>query len=316
MRGSEFAQAVVFGQLQHRQATRRQLHQQAVYAGVEISHQGFDKRFNAAGAAFLEALLGKCLQSGWGDVAAIAGLLGQFQGVYVVDSTDLDNGQKLMSCLNLSNGHLQVEPTARNVHDNAVALAHTDLPRGALRLADLGFYDLAAFARYHAAGVFWISRYKVNTRLRLGNTQTWVDLPHLLQAHEQLYVPVQLANYPQLPLYLVAQRVTPERAEQRQAQRRYRARRKAQPVSQRGLALAHWEIYLTNIPHLTVADILALAHTRWQIEVVFKLWKSELALTTPQSQDPLRQRCLFLAKLLALWLAHLLLALDPHPNRS
>lgn len=303
----------MFGQLQHQHATRRQLHQYALYAGATLSHQGFDKRFNAAGAAFLEALLGQCLQREVvGLLPPLKGLVGSFQGVYLVDSTDLGNGQKLMTRLNLHTGQLHIEQVATSRHDNGIPLAQAELPTGALRLADLGFYDLASFDQYDAAGVFWITRYKVNTRLYLPQETTPLDLPVFLHAHDQLYLPVRFAHYPHLNLFLVA----PSVATQRQTRQRDRAKRKAQPVSQRGLDLAHWELYLTNIPYLTVSEILALAHTRWQIELVFKLWKSELALTHIQSQDPLRQRCLFLAKLIALWLTHTLMALNPQPNRS
>ena len=47
-------------------------------------------------------------------------------------------------------------------------------------------------------------------------------------------------------------------------------------MSARRLAGADWNVYVTNIPveHLSVLEAVVLAGVRWQIELLFKLWKS------------------------------------------
>jgi hypothetical protein len=314
--GAGFVQALIFGQLAHRQATRRQLHQKLLCTGECISCQGLDKRFNRQAEAFLQAMLAEVLCQQASSQLNDESLLAGFNGVYVVDSTTLAQGVKLLTCLNLSNAGVTFEVADSRTHDNAIALAQAPLPPGALRLADLGFFDLAAFAAYTEAGVYWLSRYKARTHLLSADTQQPLDLHALLSRHDQLYCPVLVGEKARLKAYLVARRLSPQHTQSRQQRRAERAQRKQHTLSQATLALAGWDIFLTNIPPVSVDAICALARARWQVEVVFKLWKSFWGVEQPQSGDPLRQRCLFFAKLLALWVSHCLLSLDPHTNHS
>jgi len=314
--GAGFVQALIFGQLAHPQATRRQLHQKLLCTGAVISCQGLDKRFSRQAEAFLQAMLAEVLCQQASSQLNDESLLADFNGVYVVDSTTLGPGVKLLTCLNLSNASVRFELADSQTHDNAIALAHAPLPSGALRLADLGFFDLAAFAAYDEAGVYWLSRYKARTHLLCPHTQQPLDLHALLTSQDRLYCPVLVGEKARLKAYLVARRLSPQHTQSRQQRRADRAKRKQQSLSQATLALAGWDIFLTNIPPCSVDALCALARARWQVEVVFKLWKSFWGVEQRQSGDPIRQRCLFFAKLLALWVSHCLLALDPHTNHS
>jgi len=79
-----------------------------------------------------------------------------------------------------------------------------------------------------------------------------------------------------------AVRVTQEVADNRRRKLYDEARRKAQPVSQRRLAGANWNVYVTNIPmeQWSVLEAVVLAGVRWQIELLFKLWKSHGQIAT------------------------------------
>ena len=317
--GAAFAQGLVFAQLAHSQVTGQQTHQKVVYAGSPLTCQALDQRFTPQAEAFLRQLLSEalCQHIQSGESVPSPSLLQRFQGVYIVDSTRVSPSSKLLTYLNLTTAELAVELAPADRHDNAIPLAHTPLPSGALRLADLGFFDLQAFAAYAQDGCFWLSRYKAHTQLLHPDTYQPLDIMHLLTTSDSLYCPVLVGKSAQVSAYLVVRRVDPAQAASRQERRAYRAQRKQQSVSPATLALAKWDIYLTNIPDLSVDAICALAHARWQIEIVFKCWKSALGLTAlPTTRNPHRQACLFYAKLLAVWVAHCLLTLDPHPNRS
>jgi hypothetical protein len=58
---------------------------------------------------------------------------------------------------------------------------------------------------------------------------------------------------------------------------------------------------------VTFAQAYLLARTRWQIELLFKLWKSHGNVLGARSADPLRQQCEGYAKLLGVLVAHWLL---------
>ena len=75
-----------------------------------------------------------------------------------------------------------------------------------------------------------------------------------------------------------------------------------------------------NVPatRLPARDALVLARARWQIELLFKLWKSHGQLAASRSRKPARRLCELFAKLLALLAQHWLLLIScwRFPDRS
>ena len=70
-----------------------------------------------------------------------------------------------------------------------------------------------------------------------------------------------------------------------------------------------WNFYVTNVAaeRLSVDDVLALARARWQIECLFKQWKSDGGLARVRSAKPWRLVSEVLGKLMALILQHAVL---------
>jgi hypothetical protein len=79
-------------------------------------------------------------------------------------------------------------------------------------------------------------------------------------------------------------------------------------------------ILITNVPaaRLTVQEALIVARTRWQIELLFKLWKSHGQIDESRSDKPWRMLCEVYAKLLAMLVQHWILVVCCwcYPNRS
>jgi hypothetical protein len=202
---------------------------------------------------------------------------------------------------------MRVYLEAGRVHDQKTALQQETLPEGALRLADLGFFDLDVLCSLAAQGVFWLVRYKVNTVL-LDETGTRLDLVARLQAAEQTLLDwtIQLGAAHQLPARLIAQRVPQAVAEERRRKARQEARRRGQTVSAARLLLADWTLLLTNAPAalMTAAEALVVAAARWQIELLFKLWKSHGHLDESRSAIPHKILCEVYAKLIAVIIQH------------
>ena len=84
--------------------------------------------------------------------------------------------------------------------------------------------------------------------------------------------------------------------------------------------MAGWTVYVTNVPaaRLSLAEGFVLGRARWQIELVFKLWKSGGRLDESRSAAPWRVLCEVYAKLIALVVQHWLLLLGgwDRPDRS
>jgi hypothetical protein len=95
-------------------------------------------------------------------------------------------------------------------------------------------------------------------------------------------------------------------AEKRRQRLRDDARRRNEPVSELALELADWTVVVTNIPGklLNVEEAMMLARLRWQIELVFKLWKSHGGIDEWSTSRPYKALCTVYAKLLAMVVGH------------
>lgn len=337
MTGAGFAQAVVFSFMGNPASTRAEVKQAAVSAGMGVSTPGLDKRFNAKGAYFLDSLLAEALNVVVRSVPVTPSILARFNGVYVGDSSVVELPEELATVFRGNNGATDAAAkvavqwdmlsgglglwlSAGTVHDQRTGVVAHELPPGALRLQDLGFFNLATFAADSARGVYFLSRYKVGTLVYSSAGQR-LDLLSVLPRQRQhaLELTIHLGQT-RLPCRLLALPVPPAQVAQRRHRLRERARRKQQPLSSRALALTGWTLYVTNIPpeRLSLADAPRLACTRWQIECLFNLWKTQGHLDQSRSHDPCRVWCEFYAKLLALLIQHWVMVVGcwQHLNRS
>ena len=113
----------------------------------------------------------------------------------------------------------------------------------------------------------------------------------------------------QVPCRILAVRVPDDVANERRRKMNETARDKGKTLSERVLKLADWNVICTNIPSelLTLEEGFVLMRTRWQIELVFKLWKSEGRIDEWRSEKPYRILCELYAKLVVMIIQHWIL---------
>ncbi len=341
--GASFTQTLVFGWLANPQATLDELAQTAATVGVPITAQGLDQRFTPAAAACLQQVLAAAVDTVLvADPVAVPSLQ-RFSGVYLQDSTTItlpdavadlwpgcggrttDGTQAALKCqvrLDLTRGALAGPLLqAGCAHDRAAAPFTTPLPSGALRVADLGFFDLNEFEAIAARESYWLSRLRAGTVV-FGPDGQRVDLPRWLvaQGGTPVDVPVHLGVRHQVTARLLAVAVPQVVADERRRKLRAEARRKGQAVSNLRLALAGWTILVTNaaVELLPLMDALVLARARWQIELLFKLWKCHGRVDESRSAQPWRVLCEVYAKLVAMVIQHWLFLVScwHYPDRS
>jgi hypothetical protein len=300
--GAHFLQATVFGWLQHGSATRQQLYQSLCLTGATLTAQAFEQRFSPPAVTFLRAMLDQALRQRF-EAETLCPILARFQGVYLTDSTRLEGlALKVAARLELQGGQLALSLEALDTHDNVTQVCDDPLPRGALHVGDLGFFDLARFERWAQQGVEWVTRYKSGTGLR-DHTGQRLDLETMLRHRRTVTCPV-LVGARQVSMMLYARRVSASVLQQRLKRLRRQASRKQRPLSPRRIFLSGWTIYLTSLTALTFEQVHTLYRARWQIECLFKRWKSLGQLAHSTTTDPNRQTCEGLAKLLAVLIAH------------
>lgn len=333
--GATFVQALVFGWIENPKATVTERAQMAYDArGVKISAYGLEKRLDDERACeCLRLVLGKAMREVIMSSAAGAAIpiLRRFSGVYLYDATvvGLPEGLKehwpgtgnasgptasvkVGARLDLISGELYLPPLrAAREHDRRLALEAEAMPEGALRLADLGFFDLGLLARLSSEGRYWLTRLMAGTTLYEPDTAVRLDLTQTLSAlkrsgQKTLELEVLVGAKARLPGRLLAARVPEAVANQRRRKLRQEARRRGLQPRKEQLKRCEWTILITNVPSemLSLKEALVLMRSRWQIEKLFELWKRYGHLDKSRSKKPWRVMCEMYAKLIGLLIQH------------
>lgn len=325
--GALFAQALVFGWLANPAATLPQLAAAAALAGVSISPQGLDQRCAEGAAAFLERLLGAAVDVLIQAETVAVPLLARFSAVELLDSSTLvlpdalgdwwpgcggssplhtSAALKLHVRYDLCSGTLRGPlVTDGRTHESTTPLQTAALPRGALRVTDLGFFALDVLAAIATAGSYFLTRMHHTTAVftRDGQRTRLLDLLGPAPTYD---LALTLGCKEQLPVRLLAVRVPPEVANQRRRRLHREAHDRGRTPSAEILAWADWTLLVTNAlaDLLSLREALVLLKARWQIEWLFRLWKQYARIDESRSAKPWRVLTEVFAKLLAVLVQH------------
>jgi|SRR5579859_860118 len=326
--GRSFAATLVLGLLQAGDVSLSTLAHFATHVGVQVSPQAIDERCGEAAARFLQALLNVAFtQVVAADPVAIP-LLRRFREVIVEDSSTFALPPQLQQEWEGCGGSgplaafkVQVRQDLLTGGFSGLAMQSGRTPdsrsvlkeqrRGArsVRIADLGYFDTAQFQQETEAGEYFLTRYKA------GNVQLFsvegerIDLLALLQQHAgqaSYQTEVLVSATRRVRARLLAIPVPEEVAVKRQATAIRKAQKHSRQVNPQLLELSQWTLLLTNIPveEVSLEEALVLYRLRWQIELLFKLWKHYERATTSRSQHPWHILCDLYARLLGCLIVH------------
>jgi Transposase DDE domain len=324
-----FVKTLVFGFLANPHASLDELTRVAKTLGVTITPQALDERLTPAAAEMLRLVLQAAIDAMiTADPVSLA-ILDRFTEVVVLDSSTVTLPEefqtqwpgcgtvnpakgnaafKLSLAFDLKGGRLRgptLEPGRLN--DKKTTLADEVLPVAALRIADLGYFKIATLRQMDRHGVFFLSRYQVGTVIRDAQGRRWPRLSLWLpEGGARVDQRVLLGERERLPCRLLAVRVPEAVAAQRVRRLEEEAARDGRNLSPECVALASWTVFVTNVPpnRLNVEEALALGRARWQIELLFKQWKSHGGIDQWQSAKPAKILCEVYAKLIAMVVQH------------
>lgn len=310
---AEFVATLVLGWWENPRATREELAIRAQeWFGVEVTPQAISERLTEQAAELLRRLLDRlCAQAVDGEPTALP-ILERFAGVFLDDCTTIalpdelheefpgcgnqvagaaQAALKMLVRLEVCSGELVcLHPAAGREGDVALGQAAAVPPPGSLLLRDRGFFDTGELERLEQAQVFWLTRLPTGITLRTspeGERQLLADFLRSQQDHSQFEQQVWLGDGA-FPCRLIACRCAPQVAEQRKRRLRKTSKRKGRTPSQQQLLLCEWFVLATNIPaeQLTLDEALVVYRVRWQIELIFKCYKSEAGLILSQARLP------------------------------
>ncbi len=339
--GGEFAQALVFGWLANPDSTLEQLSQTAAAVGVRVSPQGLDARFGPASAECMRLVLAAAVQRAVAAEPIHLGLLSRFDAVVLVDgsvvglpgelaeafpgcgtASGTSASLKIGVSFDLLTGRLGVlDLLPGKEHDRSLPLQRADVQPGALRLADLGFFDLKVLQALDNQKAYWLTQMQVQTAIYDPEGKR-LDLPTLLKhkCKRRLETRVLVGADSRISCRLLAMRVPKHVAKVRRERLHSEARRRKQTASQARLALCAWTVLISNVEQelLSLEEAMVLARLRWQIELLFKLWKSHGKLDEWRSHKPWRILTEVYAKLVAMLIQHWILVVGcwQYPDRS
>lgn len=337
-RGKISAFQFLFSTLGQASALDLTLQAQAATFSEPVSRQAVHQRYNPAAVEFFKAAFHETLAHtlSWKTDSAMTQALRQaFRAVRLFDSTHCacsdalaqlfpacggGGGQAgLKVLLSYDYGAGQWEPLAvlpAHCSDQGLApRACAAVGPGELGLFDKGFYKAQALSQVGQRGGYfllpWPQRVKVWALEAQGQRGAPVDVAAQLRASTANVVEWAAVELGQTedsrlgPVRLVAYRLSEEKANRRRAQVREKCRTHGRLPTAQALELAGWLILLTNAPAalLPTAALGYLYRVRWQIELIFKQWKSVLRLDVLPSQNAARVQCEVWARLLAALLA-------------
>lgn len=335
--GDVMAKMLILGCLENPAATLKDLAYVCFEMGVAVSPQAIDQRMDARCTAFMHGLLKTSLSYFCESTGVPSVALSQFSMVQLLDSTQIALPPRLAGDFAGSGGSaspaalkLQVsfdyqagqvkaiEFGAGNVPDQACRLPSQLASRGSLLLFDQGYQSLDALAEIHQQGAYFITPFNRQVSIYLDQDDTHKhDLLALCQQATDDRFERDVCIGPQrLPVRLVFQRCSPEELTQRLALAQQRQQRKGRTYQPAYLLLLEWTILVSNVPPnlLSSDQLLVTYRLRWQIELIFKLWKSQAHLDHLHNWRRERLLCQTMATLCGLlifnWLAAPLRFLD------
>jgi len=320
--GAHWLRTWVFGFLETPDATLNQLAQVSTDLGVDLTAQGVDDRVAAPAERYMAAMFRRSLELFRTHFALPLTLLERFSEVQVLDSTQIalpaclqdefpgsggaasEASLKVHLLLELRRGKWQMDLGPGCQPDRTFAALDAIVP-GSLRLADLGYSHLDTWVRINEGEAYFLSRLNLSTSVFDPAAGEPIDLWAWLQASSETVLErdIQLGANQRLPVRLVAFRLPQEVVDQRRQKAREAARRKGRPApTARYLALLAWNLFVTNVPtdQLPPHDVGLLYRVRWQIELIFKVWKSEAWLDRVGEWRRARIWCELYAKLIGL----------------
>jgi len=322
----------VLGFLQNPKASDEELAQMAAQCGADVTPQAIEQRHTPALVMFLESVFRECVKLVIRSDRALAPILQRFASVVLLDSSTFSlpdemqkqfrgcggsygsgaAAMKLQTEFDVRSGalfHVQIE--AGRSPDGATNRQQARRGEGSLRISDLGYFNVAVFAEMAATKEYFLSRLQFGTAVLTPDGQS-VELLSWLAKQSGPFVdqPILLGKEQRLPCRLIAWRLPTAQANGRRRKLRLETMRKrGQEPSAERLAWCDWTILVTNVPRdmLAPPEAAVFYRARWQIELLFKRWKSQDLAAVLSGSTPVRQMVRIWSRLIGAVIQHWLL---------
>lgn len=307
--------------------------------GIEIRRQSLHERFNNYALSFLKNALEKLLQKQLNFGPDLLGNLEGFNRILIKDSTCFQIDKSLAAYYPGSGGkdsgaavRIQFEYdiltgkindisiNAFNDQDAKNSIATVDLTQqGDLVLRDLAYMNLEVLKRIRDLLAFFVCRvspavhiyeYKRDEYIKMD----FIAIANYMKMHQLACMEkeVYLGSREKLKVRLIIHELPKEVVAKRlRKARKYNKDKKRGGLTKEFIARAHLNLFITNANEvqLPIEVVWPLYRLRWQIELIFKIWKSICRIHKVKKVNRHRLECYIYAKLMLIVLGwHILWA--------
>jgi hypothetical protein len=287
---------------------------------VSITKQGIDNRFNEESVEFTKSIFKDCLENEFHKVI-VPDIFTVFNRVLVKDATRFavpvrlkeffkgtsDAGVSIQYEYDIKNGRttdLTITDGKRSDLVDARETISKVLP-GDLIIRDLGYFVLELFSEFNKIKAFFLSRLNVKCYVFKQHEETAISFKELYSQMRQneislLELSVEVGNKERLPVRLIVQLVQDNIYEERIRKIEKQNRKKGYKTSDDYKIRCRFNLFITNVDekYLPKEAVYNAYKMRWQIELMFKHWKSTCKINNLQPMKYERFICLLYAKLI------------------
>jgi hypothetical protein len=179
----------------------------------------------------------------------------------------------------------------------------------------LGYFKLHRLEQIEKAEAFYLSRLKFNVMVYIRQKQQYLPLDvlktqHRLQPGESITLQVYLGQKEKLPARLILEKVPSAVADEKRRKLKADKQNKRKNISKERLAFCDVNAYITNATEEQLSSVQAHNYyrLRWQIEIIFKAWKSVYKIDQIKKMKLQRFECINYGALLLIILTTQLLS--------
>ena len=269
---------------------------------VSMTKQSLNARFNEQGVTFLKSFIAEFIKRQIGNNQILFRKLGNFKKLLIKDSTSFQIHESMATMFPGSGGagskaavriqfeydllsgqvtDLSIGPF--NKQDLTDAKETVDkVEEGALILRDMGYISVDVLQSINNRAAFYLGRLHSETTVYMqeGQEIVKVDFKKIQrkmkkQGIKQMEIQVYISEQ-KLPVRMIIYTLPDEVIEPRQRKARRNAQKKGRQISKQYLIRSRFNLFITNLSpeQLSVENAWQLYRMRWQIELVFKVWKS------------------------------------------
>jgi hypothetical protein len=289
--------------------------------GKKITKQGIGERFTNHAVDFLMSIFEYYLENQLSAQQLPSRLKEKFTSIRVMDSTEFKlheslcvafpgySGSGTKACaavqfefdiLSGKVNHLSLE-NARVSDKTYASPRMATLREGDLLLRDLGYYSVGTYSEIESRKAFYVSRLHPQLLIYEKKRGVLKELSHggiikRLRASGKMYldIPVYIGKDTKHPVRLIANLLDEEAVGHRIKNKKKKKLNKADKLT------SQVNLFVTNMKKglCATADVYRLYKIRWQVELMFKTWKSILNLDKVRKMKAYRLKCYLISKLL------------------